>query len=81
MAKPPGQCNPETTACEPGKSHRHLHHQRRHRLHCQRNSGRGKRTDQQRALAPDDHHAKLRRQGRTKRRQDERRRPRQRVLP
>jgi hypothetical protein len=73
--------DPEPAAHDAGANHRNLYQQRRRPRHGQGDRCRGQGSDQQRAFAADDDHAELRGQGGTQRRQDQRCRACQRVLP
>ncbi len=81
LPKPAREHDPETSAQHAGAYHRELHHYRRCPLQHQRCTGGGQGANQERPFAADDDHAELGGQSGAQRRQDQRRRARQTVLP
>ncbi len=81
MAQAPGERDPKPATRHSGKRHCDLNEHRWRRRHHQRRSGRRERANQERTLSADDHHAELRGKSRAQRREDQRRRARQCILP
>ncbi len=77
----PGQRDPQPASRHAGHDHGELHDDRRRIRQRQRRRGGGERAHEQRALAADDHESELRGQRGAQRREDQRRRAAQRVLP